>query len=247
MRKSKYYQRFLVAVCFCLTAYGVMAQKTLSIKPSFGWVFPLSTIEQPSSSLQLSQSILFSPQLGGALELDPGKRWRFSVGGYYSGYGMSYKESRFAQSDRGDMLRVPLGAHYSFADNIRVLNLDRTRYAYLLLFRLYAIAGLDFNYATTQVSSWVSNGNLATTDSVITVQQEAGKGSRNLAAGIGFGIQFFDRADHDRLDISFYCSRGLGLLAYQNILYHTRNEHIRLLSRGSLVGVNLSYPIRFNL
>jgi hypothetical protein len=191
--------------------------------------------------------ILFSPQLGGDLQLDPGNGWRFSLGGYYSGYGMSYKESRFAQSDRGDMLRVPLQTHYTFANNIRVLNLDRTRYAYLLLFRLYAIAGLDFNYATTQVSSWVSNRYLSITDSLITVQQEAGKGRSNLAAGIGFGIQFFDRADHDRLDISFYCNRGLSLLAYQNILYHPRNEHIRLLSRGSLFGVNVSYPIRFNL
>jgi hypothetical protein len=244
---NKYPQIFMLAVCFCLTAYGAMAQKTLLIKPTFGWVFPLSSIEQPSSSLELSQRHLFSPQPGVDLQLATGTRWRFSIGGHYSAYGMSYQESRFAQSDSGIMIRVPLQAHYTFADNIRVLNLDRTRYAYLLLFRLYAIAALDFNYAATPVSSWVSKGNLATTDSVITVQQEAGKGRSNLAPGIGFGIQFLDRADHDRLDISFYYSRGLSLLAYQDILYHTRNEHIRLLSKGSLFGVNVSYPIRFAL
>lgn len=225
-----------------------MAQKTLLIKPTIGWVFPLSSIEQPSS-LELSQKHLFSPQVGGDLQLDAGTRWRFSVGGYYSGYGMSYKESRFARADRGDMIRVPLQLHYTFADNIRVLNLDRTRYAYLLLFRLYAIAALDFNYVATPVSSWVSKGSYGQTqsDSVITVQQSVIKARNNFAPGIGFGIQFFDRADHDRLDISFHYSRGLSLLAYQDILYHTRNEHIRLLSRGSLVGVNISYPIRFLL
>lgn len=239
----------MLAVCFSLTAYGAMAQKTLLIKPTFGWVFPLSSIEQPSFSFELSQKHLFSPQVGGDLQLDPGTRWRFSVGGYYSGYGMSYKESRFARSERGVMVRVPLQLHYTFADNIRVLNLDRTRYAYLLLFRLYAIAALDFNYVATPVSSWVSKGSYGQTqsDSVVTVQQSVIKARSNFAPGIGFGIQFFDRADHDRLDISFYCSSGLRLLAYQDIIYHTRNEHIRLLSKGSLFGVNISYPIRFAL
>jgi hypothetical protein len=243
---NKHYQRFMVAGLFCLSAYGAMAQKTLLIKPTFGWVFPLSSIEQPSSSLDLSQKHLFSPQVGGDLQLDPGTRWRFSLGGHYSAYGMSYQESRFAMGISGIMIRVPLQLHYTFADNIRVLNLDRTRYAYLLLFRLYAIGALDFNYAATPVSHWASR-NLNTADSAITVQQEAGRGRRNLAPGIGFGIQFFDRADHDRLDISFYYSRGLSLLAYQDILYHTRNEQIRLLSKGSLFGVNVSYPIRFPL
>jgi hypothetical protein len=51
---NKYYQSFMLAVSFCLIAYGAMAQKTLLIKPTFGWVFPLFTIKQPSSSLQLS-------------------------------------------------------------------------------------------------------------------------------------------------------------------------------------------------
>ncbi len=147
------------------------------------------------------------------------------------------------------MLRVPLQLHYAFANNIRVLNLDRTRYAYLLLFRLYAIAALDFNYTATKTSPFIVKGSYGygQADSVITVQESVIRDRHNLAPGIGFGIQFFDRADHNRLDISFYYSRGLSLLAYQDIIYHTRNEQIRLLSRGSLFGVNLSYPIRFPL
>jgi hypothetical protein len=68
---NKYYQRFMLAGFFCLSVHQVTAQKTLLIKPTIGWVFPLSTIEQPSSSLALSQKHLFSPQVGGDLQLDP--------------------------------------------------------------------------------------------------------------------------------------------------------------------------------
>jgi hypothetical protein len=162
---------------------------------------------------------------------------------------MCYKEKRFARADRGVMIRVPLEVHYTFADNIRVLNLDRTRYAYLLLFRLYAIAALDFNYIVSPVSSFASKGSIATADSVITVQASVIRDRSNFSPGIGFGIQFFDRADHDRLGISFYYSRGMSLLAFQDIIYRpqTNSEQIRLLSRGSLFGVNISYPIRFPL
>ncbi len=246
---NKYYQRFMVAVSFCLSVCQVTAQKALLIKPTFGWVFPLSTIEQPSSSFQEIHFFLFSPQVGVDLQLDPGTRWRFSAGGHYSGYGMSFKENRFALGLGGIMIRVPLQLHYTFADNIRVLNLDRTRYAYLLLFRLYAICALDFNYAATPVSHFISRGSYgyAQSDSVTTLQQPVIRTRSNLAPGIGFGIQFFDRADHDRLDISFYYSRGMSLLAYQDIIYRTRSEQIRLLSKGSLFGVNISYPIRFPL
>jgi len=246
---NKYHQSFMVAISFCLSVCQVMAQKTLLIKPTIAVVFPLSSIDPPSSSLEESHFLHVSPQVGGDLQLDPGTRWRFSVGGHYSAYGISYKESRFATADRGIMIRVPLQSHYTFADNIRVLNLDRTRYAYLLLFRLYAIAALDFNYAATLASSFKHKGNINTAHSVITVQEEAGRGRSNFAPGIGFGIQFFDRAGHDRLDISFYYSRGMSLLAYQDIIYKTQtgSEQIRLSSKGSLFGVNLSYPIRLPL
>ncbi len=83
---------------------------------------------------------------------------------------------------------------------------------------------------------------------MITVQESVIRDRSNFAPGIGFGIQFFDKADHDRFDISFYYSRGMSLLAYQDIIYKTQtgSEQIRLLSKGSLFGVN-SYPIRFPL
>jgi hypothetical protein len=113
---NKYYQSFMVAGLFCLSVCQVMAQKTLLIKPTIAVVFPLSSIHQPSSSLQESHFIHVPPQLGVDLQLASGTRWRFSVGGHYSAYGLSYKESRFATADRGIMIRVPLQLHYTFAD-----------------------------------------------------------------------------------------------------------------------------------
>lgn len=244
---NKYYLSFMVVGLFSLSVCQLMAQQSLFIKPAIGLVYPFSSINQPSSSLQKSQFNLLSLQPGVDLQLALNKGWRFSLGLHYSAYGMSYKGRSMAGAANGNMIRVPLQLHYRLADNIRVLNLDPTRYAYLLMFRLYAIAALDYNSLLNKVS--LSTAGSLQTDEVISVQPSVIKKWSNFSPSIGFGIQFFDKVDHDRFDISFYYSRGTSLLLYQDVTYQTQlsNEQIRFSSKGSLVGVNISYPIRFPL
>ncbi len=182
------------------------------------------------------------------LKINP--KYALSVGFHINNYGFGYRVDvpnygRRSGDNSDYYYSVPLLFHYTFANDVHWVSLDKVHYNYLFVFRLYGVAGLSYNH----VRQPGYYGQLTVTGSPvrITDQEPVVEQWNNLSAYLGVGMQFYN-GRKDRFDVRIYLTRGFGRIAYQDYRYSFAGEpqvyETRFWSRGSLIAFSVGYPIK---
>lgn len=246
IRHSLILQLFLLSF---FTVSQVEAQKILYLKPFLSGQFPSSYYDRSIGKAPNFSATYLNIALGGGIDvqLELNRKWRLSLGGHYGIYGFGYfiKTPMYGRSsDNSDYItRIPFQIHYTIKDEIHLINVDKIKYAYLIVGRIYSLFGISYN----QVAPPGNFGQLSIGGSSIIVDERKPVIDRwsNVSAYLGLGMQFYS-GGNDRFDISLYYSKGFGKIVYQDLFYeiNSASYHTRLWSRGTIIGFNIGYPIR---
>jgi hypothetical protein len=227
-----------------------IGQNILYLKPHLNGQFPLNYYDRSigKASNFSSTHLLFN--LGGGLDiqLELNSQLRLSLGAHYGSYGFGYSiKTKFLE--RGAAVsnyitRIPLQLHYTIKDDVHLINLDKIKYNYLLVFRLYSILGVSYNRVMPPGNQGEftlgGNGNI-----IIHEKKTVITNWNNASIYMGIGMQFLN-GEKNRFDVSVYYSKGIGKIGYKDLSYEIdgNSYQSRLWSRGTIVGFNVSYPIK---
>lgn len=230
----------------------LMAQPALYLKPSLSGQFGMYRHDRAIG--KSSRFHTGSPNIelggGGDLQLKINPQYALSIGLHINNYGFGYRVDVLGygrkSGDNSDYYySIPVLLHYTLANDVHWIGLDKVKYNYLFVFRLYGVAGLSYN----NVRQRGYYGQLTITGSPmnITGREPTVYQRNNVSAYLGVGMQFYN-GQKDRFDVRIYLTRGFGKIAYQDYQYSFIGEpqvyQTRFWSRGSLIAFSVSYPIK---
>lgn len=251
MSKSKR-NTLLLICCFGLGWANVTAQSSLYVKPSLAGQFGMHRFDRstPKSANFHTGSPDIELGAGVDLHLKINPRYAVSSGFHLNNYGFGYRidipnYGRKSGSTSDYYYSIPLLFHYTLANDIHWVPLDKANYYYLFVFRLYVVAGLSYD----RVRQPGNYGQLTITGAPFSITDDPPVINRwnNVSGYLGIGFQFYNE-QKDRIDVRLFATRGLSRIAYQDFDYSftggTISYQTRFWSRGSLVAFSVGYPIR---
>lgn len=239
-----FYAFFLLST---LLAVPAVAQKVWYLKPYLGGQFPLDSYDRSKGkAANLSSGKLnIDLSFGIDMQVELNRQWRLSLGSHYGTYGFNYNiVNLVGRASSSNIIRFPFQVHYTLKDDVQLINLDKIKYNYLLVFKLYGLLGVSYN-RVGRPGNFGQYTNVGNSNVKVYEYTPVVTNRNNASLYVGVGFQFHN-GEKDRFDVSFYYSQGIGKIAYKDIAYEIEGTsyQTRLWSRGTILGFNVSYPIR---
>jgi hypothetical protein len=247
----------LVNIFVLLVASETHAQKNIFLKPTGGIQSIFSDFSYGNNNPHLYQGFDASNDYWGVMvQYNLNSKIRIAVGISESdiGWGYKIKTPRVMEGHtRGaPLLQFPLKLETLIKEDVRIGRLDKVDYRYAMIFDLYLIGGVSYDWFRFNNFNGVLSGGINTpnpVNDVITVDEKLPNVLHRHGASIQAGIGFqFKSHDKDRLDIQLVYSQGLRKLVTADVDY-TINQtayFLQMAARGSAFRITASYPIRLS-
>ena len=253
--------RCLIIFFFLIGNYqNLFAQKALYLKPFFGIQSPFCHYDRKIVKNEAFKVKNFqtTDNFGLLLELVLNEDWTISTGWSKGNIGWGFKETIPQDISKGYgfeiggyrgnyIHRFPVMTKKRLAE-VAWLEIDPEKELYVFNFKFYAQSGLSLDYipyanalAGTDTTGW----GVSTGDYILNYERVKVLNRWNTSVQIGLGAQFYHNG-RPRFDITLFYSQGLRNMVQIDIDTDMNGLkfNTRLLTRGSVVGATLAYPIR---
>lgn len=226
-----------------------LSQKRVYLKPSLGMQFPFSYKVKGGDESFHVNNLNFGLDAGLLFQYDWNAKNSLVVGinsagmGYSFRYGTVSNGFKTRNSVTSNLLVLPFG-YQKYLTTVNMFRLKTPEELYAVLFRLRLISGLSYYYLqpmTDDNSSYLAcNGNCEVQDNII--QRRGG------SVFVGLNLQFFN-FERDSFQFTMIYSQGFSNQLTSKVNYRLSNsglfnETATIISRGSYLSLQISYPIK---